>query len=88
MVDSSRLVEAHEPPPGELGELACHVVLVVAARCERHRSAGDARGTADMTSAWSADVKYVVAVMPTPTTSAPSTVHTWQLRGAYSQRDV
>jgi hypothetical protein len=52
MVDSSRLGEAREPRPGELGELACHGVLVVAVRCERHRSAGDARGTAGMTSTW------------------------------------
>jgi hypothetical protein len=29
-----------------------HGVLVVAVRCERHRSAGDARGTAGMTSTW------------------------------------
>jgi hypothetical protein len=82
------LGEAHEPRPGELGELACHGVLVVAVRCERHRSARDARGTAGMTSTWLADVKYVVAVMPMPTTGAPSTVRTWQRTGAYSQRDV
>jgi hypothetical protein len=38
------------PGPGEIGELARHFVPVVAVRCERHRSAGDARGTACMTS--------------------------------------
>jgi len=50
MAHSSRLGEAHEPRPGELDELACHLVLVVAVRCERHRSACDAQGTTCMRS--------------------------------------
>src|ERR1700730_17302708 len=49
MVDPSRLREARERRTGDLRELACHFILVVAVRCERHCGAGDVRGTAAVT---------------------------------------
>src|ERR1700745_742432 len=50
MVHSSRSREAHEIRPGELGELARHIVLVVAVRRECYCRAGDVRGAAAMPS--------------------------------------